>query len=285
MNNDEEKLSAFICSVIKQKNNFLKQYLKGLGTLKEECFYFLYSGKSIRTILACLCAKEIGLSIAKIIPFCASLELMHLYSIIHDDLPAMDNALKRRGKKSLHLVFGESAAILVGDLMQSKSYHILFKYYPKNYKLIDNFFILTSDKGLIKGQVLDISNKLKNPTLPQLINIYRLKTGALFSVATASAPLINDSSDAQIDIFKKIGEIFGISYQIKDDIEDKQDTLEPNIVKSVGIANAYKILDKYKKRLLKQTEKFYFLNKFTNIVFGGGDNVKYQEAEAESRKL
>lgn len=267
MSNESQKLHLFIDKIIKKKNTFIKEYLRNLQTLKKECFYFLTTGKSIRAILCGLSAADIGLPISKIIPLCVSLELIHLYSLIHDDLPAMDNATERRGKKSLHLAFGESAAILTGDLLQSKAYYLLYKYYRTSEKLIDSFFAATTDKGIIKGQVLDISYKLKNPSLPQLLNIYRFKTGALFSLAVTSPLLINHNTDKRVNLFRKIGEVFGIAYQIKDDIEDINNTLEPNIVRCAGMEKAIFLLGNYTKTLYKLTERFYFLNKFSKIVF------------------
>lgn len=267
MSKDEQKLFILIDRIVNLKNDFVRDYLSDLKTLKEESFYFLTGGKSIRAALCGLAAAEIELPIFRVIPFCASLELIHLYSIIHDDLPAIDNALERRDKKSLHLVFGESAAILVGDMLQAKAYHLLYKYYSKNNKLIDAFFAATTDRGIIKGQLLDITNKLKTPSLSELITIYKLKTGALFSLAVSAAPLIKNSPKEKVDLFKEIGETFGIAYQIKDDIEDKNETLEPNITKSIDIKDAYKVLSKYTEKLYKLTEKFYFLNKFSNMIF------------------
>jgi geranylgeranyl diphosphate synthase, type II len=184
----------------------------------------------------------------------------------------MDNAITRRGKKSLHIAFGESAAILTGDLLQNKAYHIISEYYSNNKKLIDFFFETTADKGIIKGQVLDISYKLKNPPLNTLITIYKLKTGALFSLAASGPAFIKQLSEKEINKFKKIGEFIGITYQIKDDIQDRNIQLEPNIVRCIGLEKAQKFLNTYIAKLFKSVKQYPYLQKFIYKVFENAQN-------------
>ncbi|MFN7181230.1 MAG: polyprenyl synthetase family protein [Planctomycetota bacterium] len=272
MKNDEQKLKEISEFVVEEKDRFLKEYLKDVKSLQKECFYFLGKGKSIRTILTGLCAYEIGLSIRAIIPLACAIELIHLYTIIHDDLPAMDNATERRGKQALHLAFGESNAILTGDLLQNRAYHLLTTHYSRKKELIDLFFFLTGEKGLIRGQVYDIKNKLTPLSLRELIEIYKLKTGSLFQLALGGPAIIKNLAKEKITLFKKIGCLFGIIYQIKDDIEDEKDTLEPNIVKSVGIEKAKITLEGYKKELFKLASSFHFLNRFFGVLFSDAAN-------------
>ncbi len=267
MKDGEQRLKEVANFVIENKNKLIKEYLRNIKILRKECFYYLDKGKNIRAVLSGLTAYEIDLSLKKITPFNGAIELIHLYSIIHDDLPSMDNALERRGKQSLHLTFGESTAVLTGDLLQNKAYHLLYKYYSKNKNLIDSFFSLTADRGLIAGQIYDIENRLKIPTLKKLIKIYKLKTGALFQLAVAGPAMIKNLKLEKIKLFQNIGCIFGITYQIKDDLEDRKDTLEPNIVKCVGLNKANEIFNKFKEKLFKLTANYYYLNRFSHLVF------------------
>ncbi len=149
-----------------------------------------------------------------------AIEIHHAYTLVHDDLPAMDNDLMRRGKPSTHAAFGEWQAILAGDALLIQSFQELFKInHPKLPSLLKFFSWATGAKGLICGQFLDLSTNGKN-SLQEIIRIHELKTARLIQVATVGSYLLSPLSyDLKNFLsFLRLGREIGVSFQLLDDL-------------------------------------------------------------------
>lgn len=212
-------------------DQFLEKYLPAPTREPETLFKAMrYSvlapGKRIRPILALACGTCLDLPEQDILPIACSLEMIHVFSLIHDDLPAMDDDDLRRGQPTNHKVFGEANAILAGDALLCESFSPLTqidtkKYEAKNIlKLIAAFAKLTGVDGMIAGQVIDLACEGKKITLEKLKTLHRHKTGALIQLAV-TAPVLLKGCDQEIyDRFVRFGDAIGLAFQITDDILD-----------------------------------------------------------------
>ncbi|KUJ95180.1 MAG: geranylgeranyl diphosphate synthase, type [Desulfonauticus sp.] len=196
--------------------------------LKESMQYSLLAGgKRIRPILCLSWGKMLGLEEEKILPFACGLEFIHTYSLIHDDLPAMDNDDLRRGKPTNHKIYGEGMAILAGDALLTQSFELMLSTpLPPSYVLAATLEVskAAGPKGMVGGQVLDLSlENQEDIQLNQIQEMHTLKTGALLTVSCLSGALLAQSKkeDAKaLERAKTYGENFGLAFQIVDDILD-----------------------------------------------------------------
>ena len=168
-------------------------------------------------------------------PFMAAIEMIHTYSLVHDDLPAMDNDDYRRGKKTTHVVFGEAMGILAGDALLNYAYETAAKAFemaPAN-PAIGQAFIVLSQKagvyGMVGGQVVDVESEKteSNPvTRDKLDFIYKLKTGALIEASMMVGAILAGASAEEIKIVEQSAGLLGLAFQIQDDILDVTSSLE-----------------------------------------------------------
>ncbi len=184
-------------------------------------------GKRIRPILAMTSAEVVGGDAEDILPFAAALECIHTYSLIHDDLPAMDDDDLRRGKPTVHKVFGEAIAILAGDALLTFAFEILSSpwavrlYRPERLlTVIRELSMAAGPRKLVAGQALDILNEGKQVDEPTVDFIVRTKTAALIRVSMTSGAVLAGGDSRQIEILGRYGELLGIVFQIRDDLLD-----------------------------------------------------------------
>ncbi|AZZ38040.1 polyprenyl synthetase family protein [Bdellovibrio sp. qaytius] len=160
------------------------------------------------------------------LPFAMATEMIHTYSLIHDDLPCMDNDDFRRGKPTNHKVYGEDIALLAGDALQTQALSLLAFEYASQPKLAVQLIQLLSEKagalGMIGGQVLDMKSK-SDITLAQVELMHRLKTGALIEAAVMGGAAICEANELETKAFAKFAAAIGLAFQIKDDILDADD--------------------------------------------------------------
>lgn len=202
-------------------------------------------GKRLRPLIMSETYRLYGKTEATLIePFMAALEMIHTYSLVHDDLPAMDNDEYRRGMKTTHIVYGEDMAILAGDALLNRAYEVAASAFDfcgslNEYKLVSRALKVLSNMagiyGMVGGQVFDVEseNLEKKNTLEEILFIHKLKTSALLKAAFMCGAILADASDEDIEAFEKIGEYVGIAFQIKDDILDITSTTE-TLGKPVG---------------------------------------------------
>jgi geranylgeranyl diphosphate synthase type II len=190
-------------------------------------------GKRIRPLICMAIENSLKNSIKASLPIGISIELIHCYSLIHDDLPAMDNDDFRRGVPTCHKAFGEDVAILAGDTLNTYAFEFftsqLKHIIPPN-NLIEMIIIFADAcgiKGMAGGQILDLkSANIANKTIEDLKKIHRLKTGALLKACFDLTTLAITDDSKTIKLFSTIGEHFGLLFQIIDDILDEVGTLE-----------------------------------------------------------
>ncbi len=188
-------------------------------------------GKRLRPILCMEAGRMIaGLLPAGIEDLGAALEMLHTYSLIHDDLPALDNDDLRRGRPTCHKVFGEAIAILAGDALQTQAYEVLSRLRcPAQYRvrIIEEIARGTGTiEGMIGGQVVDLEAEHTKPDLATLEYIHRSKTAALISASVVSGGLYAGADDNAVGKLRSFGQSIGLAFQIVDDVLDVTQTSE-----------------------------------------------------------
>lgn len=184
-------------------------------------------GKRLRPILLIESAEALGCDAEKVLPAACAVECIHTYSLIHDDLPAMDNDDYRRGKATNHKVFGEDIAILAGDALLTHAFALLashqIKYSPpeKVLSAIAELAAAAGSTGLVGGQVLDLRwQQLGGRNISFVETIHSRKTGALICSSVKIGALLAGSSEDQLQLLSSFGQKLGLAFQIKDDVLD-----------------------------------------------------------------
>jgi len=215
--------------VAEQVNSYLKDYLQKQlsdNKLYEAMDYGLFSGgKMIRSYLVHASCKILGVQEKEYIPIAAAVECIHSYSLIHDDLPAMDNDDFRRGKESTHKAYGEFTAILAGSSLLTLAFEIIsdLNFDISNEKKLQIIYALSSCSGhlgIAGGQFFDLSLKNDKASKDNIINMQNKKTGALMGFCIEAAAILAGNKDLE-EKFRNIGIKMGLLFQIKDDFLDK----------------------------------------------------------------
>ena len=183
----------------------------------------LAPGKRLRPILVLSTAEACGASIDDALPAAIAVEMIHAYSLVHDDLPAMDDDLLRRGLPTCHAKFGEANAILAGDALQARAFEIIatkMKDASIAVRCCGELARAAGAAALVGGQFDDLDAEFKPGTIEQLQQIHRRKTGALLTVCMRMGGLIANVTDAQLLRLQKYGESLGLAFQIIDDLLD-----------------------------------------------------------------
>ena len=188
-------------------------------------------GKRLRPMLCMEAGRMIAGSLPKKIEeLGAALEMLHTYSLIHDDLPALDNDDLRRGRPTCHKVFGEAIAILAGDALQTQAYEVLARLEcpaESRVKIIQEIARGTGTvDGMIGGQVVDLEAEQMRPTAEMLEYIHRAKTAALITASVVSGGLYAGAKDSEVKKLRAFGQSIGLAFQIVDDVLDVTQTSE-----------------------------------------------------------
>ncbi|TWT26123.1 polyprenyl synthetase family protein [Planomicrobium sp. CPCC 101110] len=200
-------------------------------SLKEAMNYSLQAGgKRIRPILLLAVIEEFGVQHPDALKVAAAIEMIHTYSLIHDDLPSMDDDDLRRGMPTNHVVYGEALAILAGDALLTYSFGVVARLEHVSsgdkIRLIDLMSVSSGAEGMVGGQVLDIEGEEKKLTLEELEQVHRLKTGALLTYSILAGAILAQASAEEIVALSRFGEHLGLAFQIQDDILDVTGTSE-----------------------------------------------------------
>ncbi len=184
-------------------------------------------GKRLRPILLIEGAKSVGGNLKRVVPLACALEMIHTYSLIHDDLPAMDNDDFRRGKPTNHRVFGEGMAVLAGDGLLNYSYELMINNIPDHIIDMKNYIGAMKEiakaagvMGMIGGQVKDLEYEGKSMDISILHYIHNHKTGALIRAAIRAGALASGANEKELTGLTIYGEKLGLAFQIVDDILD-----------------------------------------------------------------
>ncbi len=189
------------------------------------CYSLEAGGKRVRPILCLLAAEAVGGSVEEALPGALALECIHTYSLVHDDLPAMDDDDLRRGKPTCHIAFGEAHAILAGDGLLTEAFRILAVEGSLDpARRVEAIAVLAEAsgwRGMVGGQALDLEGEqIADYGLDHLKTIHRLKTGALLRAATELGAILGGADAAQRQALRAYGEAIGLAFQIQDDILD-----------------------------------------------------------------
>ena len=215
-------------------DNALKEYIKEADTPQKKIYdamtYSLFAGgKRLRPVIMLMTAKMCGAAPDTVLPFACAMEMIHTYSLIHDDLPAMDNDDLRRGKPTNHKVFGEAIAILAGDALLTKAFEVALwnsqTAEPKRVlRALDDLSKASGADGMIGGQVIDIESH--DEDLELLKYLHSLKTGAIIRASGIIGAILAGADDEQINAIDSFCYNLGIAFQIQDDILDVTGTSE-----------------------------------------------------------
>ena len=208
--------------------------------IHEAMRYSLFAGgKRVRPVLAIAAAEAVGAATADLLPVAGALEIIHTYSLIHDDLPAMDDDDLRRGRPTCHKAYGEAIAILAGDGLLTMAFEVLSD--PRRMKsiqartmvsMIREIAVASGVFGMVGGQVVDIQSENKEIDFPTLEYIHTHKTGALIRASVRVGALYAKAGKRQFAALTRYGEMVGLAFQIADDILDvtgKQEELGKDI--------------------------------------------------------
>ena len=190
--------------------------------------YSLFAGgKRLRPVLVMAAAEAVGGDPMRVIPAACAIELIHTYSLVHDDLPAMDNDDFRRGKPTCHRVYGEAVAILAGDALLTHAFGLLAKNAgycqvppERVVQVIEEVAAAAGTAGLIGGQVVDTLTEASRVDMPTLEYIHRHKTGALYRAAVRTGAILVGATGEQLSALTEYAEHLGLAFQIQDDILD-----------------------------------------------------------------
>ena len=210
-------------------DNYLSNYFKDKGSynslIYDAASYSLnVGGKRIRPILFMLVYNMYKGKDKEIIDMAAAIEMIHTYSLIHDDLPCMDNDDLRRGKPTNHKVYGENIAVLAGDALLNEAMILLMDFSIKNGKdalvAAREIAYAAGADGMIGGQVVDIINEGKRISKEELNYMHLKKTGELIRSSIVAGAILAEADKSEIDLLNKFGMNLGLAFQIKDDILD-----------------------------------------------------------------
>jgi len=239
-NLNESQFMEELQQKVEHINNVLEKFLPAEEGQQRIIFEAMnYSvragGKRLRPILMEETYHMFGGSSAVIEPFMAAIEMIHTYSLVHDDLPAMDNDEYRRGKKTTHAVYGEAMGILAGDALLNMAYETAAKAFDMEVadaRVARAFTVLAKKAGvygMVGGQVVDVESEKSDDcpiTREKLDFIYRLKTGALIESSMMIGAILAGASSDEVSRVEQIAAKLGLAFQIQDDVLDVTSTLE-----------------------------------------------------------
>jgi len=272
-------------SYLAYRKHLVDEYLKEhihfppeFARLKEAAEYAVFSGgKRIRPILCMASCEAVGGDIASVMPFACAIELIHTYSLIHDDLPAIDNDKLRRGKPTVHLVFGEAIAILAGDAILTESFRLASDislwediYSHEALDAINLIAQKSGANGMAGGQSLDVLWEGKDADEQKIWQIYNGKTAALIEAAVLTGARLSGATAQEIDCLKLYAHNTGLAFQLKDDILNEtgdakkigkstgtdRARAKPTLIKALGIEECKKRLEELTQNALNAIQNF-----------------------------
>jgi len=199
------------------------------ATLREACQYPLSTGgKRIRALLTLASHESLGKSVdQQALTAACAIEMVHGYSLVHDDLPCMDDDAERRGKPTVHVAFGENTAVLVGDAMLTEAFSMLAEL-NNGLPLVKELSDAAGHKGMIGGQALDIGMAGPIGNVEKLEALHRGKTGALIRCAVRMGCITAHASEAETRALTSYGECVGLAFQLADDLLDETEDASPD---------------------------------------------------------
>ena len=261
-----KKVDQFLINFIKnQKSSLLVKPMK---------YGVIAGGKKIRSTIILDTGKIFSINEKKLINICAAVECIHSYSLIHDDLPCMDNDSIRRGKPSTHIKFGEASAVLAGSSLLTLAFEIIAdKKYLLNTKIkneiISSLAICSGHTGIAGGQELDLKFENKKKNLNQIIDMQKKKTGKLFNFCLYAVGAVANKNNKEKFFLSELGEEIGLLFQFADDLLDNKGSKKlvgkpvkkdkkkgkSTLLNLMGENRAYLYANNLKKKILRKIGK------------------------------
>ncbi len=234
-----------------------------LGNVGEVMRYCLFSGgKRFRPILAIGAAEALGKPGQVAMSAACAYEMIHCFSLAHDDLPCMDDDDERRGKPTTHKVFGEASALLAGDGLSIWAFHEISRL-PEGVpaevgiRLIQDLAIAAGHPGMVGGQVIDMAAREVSMTIEFLESIHRAKTGALIRGSVRAGALLAGANEEQLASLSRYGELVGLVFQMTDDILDaEEDPEEVSYPALLGLEETKRLVRESTEQALRELESF-----------------------------
>ena len=271
---------------IKKIDEFIENYIDSVSDTQELIresmkYAVLNGGKRLRSILCIEIAKVQNVDEEVALKFAAAIEFIHAYSLVHDDLPCMDDDDMRRGKPSCHKKYGEAIAVLTGDALLTLAFSIMSEACllcenPVNaVKAVKYVAKKAGMCGMINGQVIDINNENNTSAdLNLLLKLVEKKTSELISAAIVAPVIISGADDATVEFYEDFADNLGIAFQIRDDFEDTaqdgKDDGSPNFINILGKENALKYIKEYIKKTddaITQIKNNKFIAQMSDYLF------------------
>ncbi|MCC2116265.1 polyprenyl synthetase family protein [Bacillus halotolerans] len=237
------KLASFLAERKKTVEKQLFVYTENLNipdSLKKSMLYSLEAGgKRLRPLIVLAVLHAYGKSEKDGIPVGCAVEMIHTYSLIHDDLPCMDDDDLRRGKPTNHKVFGEATAVLAGDGLLTESFKLITSHVSdevsaeKRLRLVNELISAAGTEGMVGGQIADMEAENRQVTLEELESIHERKTAKLLGFGVIAGAILADAPEEEIETLRVFSSHIGIGFQIRDDILDLEGS-EEKIGKRVG---------------------------------------------------
>ena len=231
---------------MQEKKHYIEEYLdkmlpanNEIPLINEAMRYSLFAGgKRLRPILAVLACELFGGRLEEVMPFACSIEMIHTYSLIHDDLPAMDNDDYRRGKLTNHKVYGDGFAVLAGDALLNSAFEAIIDYAASNpeqrfLQVAQVIAGAAGTKGMIGGQCIDLHFENKAIDYDTLVEMHNKKTGALIAASLMAGAIVAGAGQQDVENMGRYGKLIGLAFQIADDILDVEGSTE-KLGKKVG---------------------------------------------------
>ncbi|HEX2926333.1 MAG TPA: farnesyl diphosphate synthase, partial [Ruminiclostridium sp.] len=230
--NFKEKNELYVNMIEERLKIIIPEANQYCSVLRDAMLYSLTAGgKRLRPVLALAVTEMFDKPLQEVINFGCAIEMIHTYSLIHDDLPAMDNDDYRRGRLTNHKVYGEAMAILAGDALLNMAYETMLSDASASNNLgkLKAAGIVAQYAGLlgmVGGQVIDLESEGKNIDSDRLKTMHRLKTGALIKAPVEAAAVICGADEKELEFLSGYAANLGLAFQIKDDILDVEGTVE-----------------------------------------------------------
>jgi geranylgeranyl diphosphate synthase type II len=279
---------------IKEKKKIIDKYLEEKLPSEQDNpplihrsirYSVLNGGKRLRPILTLMTAELLGKPFQLVLPTAAGIELIHCFSLVHDDLPCMDDDNYRRGKLTNHKVFGEGIAVLTGDALLVMGLDFICKNAEVKgiskesvLRVIEKMLVMLGTRKMLGGQVEDINWQFQKQNHNNIVDIYLKKTSALISASLVAGALLSQANEEEVSSLSQFGENIGLAFQITDDLldlqQDKKDNEKPSYPAIFGIE---KSKDEIKKYCNKAKENLLIFGNKAELFCRLVDYVQYRK--------
>lgn len=253
-------VDAFISDYIEQVEDHDNAEIKNL--VQSMKYSLLNGGKRFRPVLSLLIADLFKAAAEKVLPFAMATEMIHTYSLIHDDLPCMDDDDERRGQPTNHKVHGEDIALIAGDGLLTEAFYTIAKFYSSSPEISQRLTFELSKaaghRGMVGGQAIDLKAQKDGIKKEDLILLHQLKTGALIEVTAVGAAIACDATETQVNKIRSFASCLGLAFQVADDILDysPEDLEKGNFATVIGLEKTQSYLNELSQQAISSLDQW-----------------------------